>query len=114
MKDQSVEVPGPRTARVKVNAICPAAIKKPMLKAGFEGRPSALVAIHQAHPAEGTGLPEKVAHWTRYLIAEAPDFPNGSCLGLNRGISARLHDPVEPGAHVDYPCLKSYKSKRSH
>jgi hypothetical protein len=30
----------------------------------------------------------------RYLIAEAPDFLNGSCLGLDGGIAGRLHDPV--------------------
>jgi NAD(P)-dependent dehydrogenase (short-subunit alcohol dehydrogenase family) len=81
-------------ARIKVNAICPAAIKTPMLSAGFEGRKKAFDALHQAHPGGRIGLPEEVAHLARYLIAEAPDFLNGSCLGLDGGIAARLHDPA--------------------
>jgi NAD(P)-dependent dehydrogenase (short-subunit alcohol dehydrogenase family) len=80
-------------ARIKVNAICPAAIKTPMLSAGFEGRQEAFDALHQAHPGGRIGLPEEVAHLARYLIAEAPDFLNGSCLGLDGGIAGRLHDP---------------------
>ncbi len=80
--------------RVRVNAICPAAIHTPMLAAGFAERPDALAALHDAHPTGRIGLPEEVAHLARYLIAEAPDFLNGSCLGLDGGIAGRLHDPV--------------------
>jgi NAD(P)-dependent dehydrogenase (short-subunit alcohol dehydrogenase family) len=80
--------------RVRVNAICPAAIHTPMLAAGFADRPDAFAALHGAHPTGRIGLPEEVAHLARYLIAEAPDFLNGSCLGLDGGISGRLHDPV--------------------
>lgn len=81
-------------ARVKVNAICPAAIHTAMLAAGFEGKPEAFDALRQAHPAGRIGLPEEVAHLARYLIAEAPAFLNGSCLGLDGGIAGRLHDPA--------------------
>jgi NAD(P)-dependent dehydrogenase (short-subunit alcohol dehydrogenase family) len=80
--------------RVRVNAICPAAIHTPMLAAGFAERPDALAALHDAHPTGRIGLPEEVAHLARYLVAEAPDFLNGSCLGLDGGIAGRLHDPV--------------------
>jgi NAD(P)-dependent dehydrogenase (short-subunit alcohol dehydrogenase family) len=80
--------------RVRVNSICPAAIHTPMLSAGFAGRPDAFAALHDAHPGGRIGLPEEVAHLARYLIAEAPDFLNGSCLGLDGGIAGRLHDPV--------------------
>jgi hypothetical protein len=80
------------SAQLKVNAICPAAIQTPMLAAGFQGRPDAFDALHQAHPGGRIGLPEEVAHLARYLIAEAPAFLNGSCLGLNGGIAGRLHD----------------------
>lgn len=80
--------------RVRVNAICPAAIHTPMLAAGFAERPDAFAALHDAHPTGRIGLPEEVAHLARYLIAEAPDFLNGSCLGLDGGIAGRLHDPV--------------------
>jgi len=45
-------------------------------------------------PPEPTGEPETDAYLARYLVAEAPDFLNGSCLGLDGGIAGRLHDPV--------------------
>jgi NAD(P)-dependent dehydrogenase (short-subunit alcohol dehydrogenase family) len=80
--------------RVRVNAICPAAIHTPMLAAGFAERPDAFAALHGAHPTGRIGTPEEVAHLARYLIAEAPAFLNGSCLGLDGGIAGRLHDPV--------------------
>ena len=81
-------------ARVKVNAICPAAIKTPMLAAGFEGRQDAFNALSAAHPGGRIGTPEEVAHLARYLVAEAPSFLNGSCLGLDGGIAGKLHDPI--------------------
>lgn len=80
--------------RVRVNAICPAAISTPMLAAGFAERPDAFAALHGAHPSGRIGTPEEVAHLARYLIAEAPAFLNGGCLGLDGGIAGRLHDPV--------------------
>jgi len=80
--------------RVRVNAICPAAIHTPMLAAGFAERPDAFAALHGAHPSGRIGTPEEVAHLARYLIAEAPAFLNGSCLGLDGGIAGRLHDPA--------------------
>lgn len=80
--------------RVRVNAICPAAIATPMLRAGFEGKPEAFAALHRAHPSGRIGLPEEVARLARWLVAEAPSFLTGSCLGLDGGISGRLHDPA--------------------
>jgi NAD(P)-dependent dehydrogenase (short-subunit alcohol dehydrogenase family) len=80
--------------RVRVNAICPAAIHTPMLEAGFAERPDAFAALHGAHPSGRIGNPEEVAHLARYLVAEAPAFLNGSCLGLDGGIAGKLHDPV--------------------
>jgi len=81
-------------SRIKVNAICPAAIHTPMLAAGFEGQPAAFDALSAAHPGGRLGTPEEVAHLARYLVAEAPSFLNGSCLGLDGGIAGRLHDPA--------------------
>lgn len=81
-------------AKVRVNAICPAAIHTPMLEAGFVGKPEAFQALHDAHPSGRIGSPEEVAQLARYLVAEAPGFLNGSCLGLDGGIAGRLHDPA--------------------
>ena len=81
-------------ARVRVNAICPAAISTPMLEAGFDGNPEGFAALHMAHPSGRIGLPQEVAALAHFLVAEAPRFLTGSCLGLDGGISGRLHDPA--------------------
>jgi NAD(P)-dependent dehydrogenase (short-subunit alcohol dehydrogenase family) len=80
-------------SKVRVNAICPAAIHTAMLEAGFAGKPDAFQALHDAHPSGRIGTPEEVAHLVHYLVDEAPAFLNGSCLGLDGGIAGRLHDP---------------------
>lgn len=81
-------------ARVRVNAVCPAAIHTPMLEAGFAENPKAFAALHGAHPAGRIGTPEEVAQLVRYLVSDAPAFLTGSCFGLDGGIAGRLHDPA--------------------
>lgn len=80
--------------KVRVNAICPAAIGTPMLAAGFAGKPDALASLQSAHPSGRIGMPEEVAQLARFLVSEAPPFLTGSCLGLDGGIAGRLHDPA--------------------
>lgn len=80
--------------RVRVNAICPAAIHTPMLEAGFAQRPEQFAALHHSHPSGRIGTPEEVANLARYLVADAPEFLTGSCLGLDGAIAGRLHDPA--------------------
>jgi NAD(P)-dependent dehydrogenase (short-subunit alcohol dehydrogenase family) len=79
--------------RVRVNAICPAAIHTPMLEAGFADQPAQFAALHKSHPSGRIGLPEEVASIARYLVFDAPEFLTGSCLGLDGAIAGRLHDP---------------------
>lgn len=81
-------------SQVRCNAICPAAIATPMLKAGFEGRPEALAALEAFHPVGRLGMPEEVAQVALYACSDAAGFLNGTCLDISGGISARLHDPV--------------------
>lgn len=81
-------------SRIRVNAICPAAISTPMLEAGFEGNPDAFSALKSAHPSGRIGAPDEVAKLAHWLVVDAPEFLTGSCLGLDGGISGRLHDPV--------------------
>jgi len=78
--------------RVRVNAICPAAIQTAMLEAGFASNPKRFAALNQSHPSGRIGTPDEVASVTRYLISEAPEFLTGSCLGLDGAIAGRLHD----------------------
>ena len=79
---------------VRCNAICPAAIATPMLVAGFKGQPEALAALERFHPVGRLGRPNEVAQAALFACSDAAGFLNGSCLELNGGIGARLHDPV--------------------
>lgn len=80
--------------RVRCNAICPAAIATPMLKAGFDGQPEAYRALEAHHPSGRIGTPQEVAALAAFVCSDAARFMNGACLDLSGGISSRLHDPV--------------------
>ena len=80
--------------RVRVNAILPAAIRTPMLEAGFEGRPEDRRRLDEYHPAGRIGEPEEVARLAVFLASESSGFLTGACIGLDGALSVRLHDPV--------------------
>lgn len=80
--------------KVRCNAICPAAIATPMLRAGFDGRLEAFKQLEAHHPSGRIGLPDEVAQTALFMCSDAAGFMNGSCVDLSGGISARLHDPV--------------------
>jgi NAD(P)-dependent dehydrogenase (short-subunit alcohol dehydrogenase family) len=78
---------------VRVNAIEPAAIRTPMLEAGFADHPELLAKLEAFHPSGSIGLPLDVARAVSYLIDPANSFLNGCSLKLGGGIHNRLHDP---------------------
>jgi NAD(P)-dependent dehydrogenase (short-subunit alcohol dehydrogenase family) len=80
--------------RVRVNAICPAAISTPMLEAGFADRPDARRELDEFHPAGRIGQPAEVAKLAVFLAKADAPFLTGSCLALDGAIGARLHDPA--------------------
>jgi NAD(P)-dependent dehydrogenase (short-subunit alcohol dehydrogenase family) len=80
-------------AQVRVNAIEPAAIRTPMLEAGFADQLAALAQLEAFHPSGSIGLPLDVARAVSYLIDPANTFLNGCTLELGGGIHNRLHDP---------------------
>ena len=80
--------------RIRCNAICPAAIATPMLRAGFEGRPEAYRELEAHHPSGRIGQPDEIARLAAFVCSDAVPFMNGACLDVSGGISARLHDPV--------------------
>lgn len=81
-------------ARVRVNAICPAAVSTPMLRAGFADRPELLVELASIHPVGRIGQPEEIAAAVIYLTSEHSGFINGAVLNMDGGISSRLFDPA--------------------
>jgi NAD(P)-dependent dehydrogenase (short-subunit alcohol dehydrogenase family) len=80
--------------RVRVNAICPAAIATPMLTAGFAGREAELARLGEMHPIGRIGEPAEVAALALFLVSEAAGFITGAEFALDGGIKGRLHDPV--------------------
>ena len=79
--------------QVRVNAIEPAAIRTPMLEAGFADHPDRLAQLEAFHPCGAIGSPLDVARAVSYLIDPANTFLNGCVLQLGGGIHNRLHDP---------------------
>jgi NAD(P)-dependent dehydrogenase (short-subunit alcohol dehydrogenase family) len=79
--------------RVRVNAICPAAVATPMLKAGFGENRRKLSALAGFHPSGSIGTPDEVAAFTVMLAASASSYVTGAVLNLDGGISSRLFDP---------------------
>ncbi|MCG2592021.1 SDR family oxidoreductase [Ramlibacter sp. XY19] len=80
--------------RIRVNAICPAAIATPMLIEGLKSRPKALEQLNSYHPTQAIGRPEETADLAFAMCADTLPFLNGSVVNLDGGIGSRLHDPV--------------------
>lgn len=80
--------------RVRVNAVCPAAVETPMLLAGFEGKEENLNALSLNHPLKRLATPKEIAQLTFFMISQMSSFMTGETLNVSGGISARLHDPI--------------------
>lgn len=81
-------------ARIRINAIEPAAIATDMLKAGFEGKPEQLAQLENCHPQGRMGTPQEVAALAVSMARGDLRFLHGACVGLDGGIGGRLFDPV--------------------
>lgn len=79
--------------RVRVNAIEPAAIETPMLKAGFASKLELYDALEACHPQLRIGSTEEVARLALSLASSDTAFLHGTCVALDGGIGARLFDP---------------------
>lgn len=80
-------------ARVRVNAIEPAAISTDMLRAGFAGDPEGYASLKRYHPTGTIGTPDDLAVLARAVIEHPGGFANGSIIAFDGGIGAMLHDP---------------------
>lgn len=79
--------------RVRVNAIEPAAIETDMLNAGFAGKPDLYRQLESSHPQQRIGQPAEVARLALAIAGGGMNFLHGACIGLDGGISSKLHDP---------------------
>jgi len=81
--------------RIQVNAIEPAAIETPMLRAGFENDKIGYERLREHHPAGCIGSPEALAALALSVVEAGTrsTFLNGAIIPFDGGIGARLHDP---------------------
>lgn len=79
---------------VRVNIICPAAIKTKMLEEGFVGREEQYALLKDFHPSKRIGEPDEVAKTAVFLASDAARFINGAIIPVDGGIGVRLHDPT--------------------
>jgi len=79
-------------SRIRVNAICPAAIDTPMLHEGFVDNPDGLKELIKFHPTHSIGSVKDVISVVLFLV-DNNTFLNGSILNLDGGISSCLYDP---------------------
>ena len=80
-------------AKIRVNAINPAAISTPMLESGFAGNKKARDELDFHHPTCSIGTINDVVKTALYL-SETDIFVNGTIINIDDGISSRLHDPI--------------------
>jgi NAD(P)-dependent dehydrogenase (short-subunit alcohol dehydrogenase family) len=80
-------------ARIRVNAIEPAAIDTPLLRAGFASNEVGYLGLKQFHPANKIGTPEELAKLTFAIVGLPSKFFNGSVIAFDGGIGSALHDP---------------------
>ncbi|RTZ60769.1 MAG: SDR family NAD(P)-dependent oxidoreductase, partial [Gammaproteobacteria bacterium] len=88
-RSMAVELGG----RVRVNALCPAAIDTEMLRQGFADSQPGLQELSDYHPSKSIGDPAEVAKIVLCLADPDFRFLHGAVIGLDGGIAARLHDP---------------------
>jgi NAD(P)-dependent dehydrogenase (short-subunit alcohol dehydrogenase family) len=80
-------------ARIRINAIEPAAIETDMLKAGFASQPHLLENLKLSHPIARIGKPSEVARLVVQLAHPENGFTHGACVMLDGGVGSRLNDP---------------------
>lgn len=80
--------------RIRVNAINPAATATPMLRASFQDREEDFRELARMHPLERIAQPDEIAHAAIFLASDRANFITGSCLHIDGGMGARLHDPI--------------------
>jgi NAD(P)-dependent dehydrogenase (short-subunit alcohol dehydrogenase family) len=80
--------------RIRINAIEPAAISTPMLKAGFAQHPEHFHALEACHPVGRIGTPQEIACCALWLTSTQSGFLNGTCVAVDGGIGSALHDPA--------------------
>ncbi len=75
-------------AGVRVNCICPGAIRTPLYEKFMSGSPSSEVEVAKRHALGRIGKPEEVASVAMFLLSDAASFVTGAIVPVDGGYSA--------------------------
>lgn len=77
-------------AGIRVNAVCPAAIRTPMIERTLQAQPElSWQSLASGHPMGRIGEPEEVAEGVLWLCSDAASFITGHLLVLDGGLIAQ-------------------------
>jgi NAD(P)-dependent dehydrogenase (short-subunit alcohol dehydrogenase family) len=76
-------------AGIRINAVCPAFIDRPMLERVFSQNPQVKDAIVARHPIGRLGTAEEVAAAVVWLCSDAAAFVTGQALAVDGGYVAQ-------------------------
>ena len=79
-------------SRVRINAVCPAAIQTPMLVKGFVHGANDVKKLKDFHPTGSIGVVDDVVRSVLFLSDNKNLFLNGTIMNLDGGIAGVLHD----------------------
>lgn len=80
-------------SKIRINAIEPAAIDTPMLRAGFADNPEGLEQLRDYHPSQTIGTPEELGKLALFMVKNESLFFNGVVVAFDGSIGKFLHDP---------------------
>ena len=74
---------------VRINAVCPAVIRTPMVERGFQESPLFVEATLKANPMRRLGEADEVAKAVMWLLSDESSFTNGATLTVDGGFTAQ-------------------------
>ncbi len=74
---------------IRVNAVCPAGVRTPMLERFTKGDPAAQEQMDKMHPLGRAADPAEIGNAVLYLASEQASFITGSTLLVDGGYTAR-------------------------
>jgi NAD(P)-dependent dehydrogenase (short-subunit alcohol dehydrogenase family) len=75
--------------KIRINAVCPAAIKTDMFDRFFDGKAELEKTMEQAHPLGRIGEAKEVAEAVLFLCSDGASFITGQCLPVDGGYTAQ-------------------------
>jgi NAD(P)-dependent dehydrogenase (short-subunit alcohol dehydrogenase family) len=75
-------------AGVRINAVCPGAVRTPLLETAVQARPELGAIAVDSEPIRRLGKPEEIAAAVVWLCSEAASFVVGATLSVDGGMAA--------------------------